>query len=98
MVAEADRECVWSGSPDRLGLCGKDAVNRRMPLQWENATARNQRPLSVHYSVEWFCFATGQDKNSVFANPAYLTLPTCTSTKYSGPPTPITDCSRTPNF
>jgi parallel beta helix pectate lyase-like protein len=42
--------------------------------------------------------ATGQDKNSVFANPDYLTIPTCTSTKESGPPTPITACSPTPNF
>jgi hypothetical protein len=42
--------------------------------------------------------ATGQDKNSVFANPDYLTLPTCKSTKQSGPPTPITTCSPTPNF
>ena len=42
--------------------------------------------------------ATGQDKNSVFANPDYLTLTTCKSTKESGPPTPITTCSPTPNF
>lgn len=42
--------------------------------------------------------ATGQDKHSVFANPDYLTLPTCTSTVESGPPTPITNCSPTPNF
>jgi hypothetical protein len=42
--------------------------------------------------------ATGQDKNSVFANPDYLTLTTCTSTVESGPPTPITTCSPTPNF
>ena len=41
---------------------------------------------------------TGQDKNSVFANPGYLTLTTCTSTKESGPPTPLTTCSPTPNF
>ena len=41
---------------------------------------------------------TGQDKNSVFANPAYITVPTCTSTKESGPPTPITTCTPTPNF
>ena len=42
--------------------------------------------------------ATGEDKNSVFANPDYLTVPSCTSTKESGPPTPITTCSPTPNF
>jgi hypothetical protein len=42
--------------------------------------------------------ATGQDKNSVFANPDYLTLTTCTSTKHSSPPTPITSCSPTPDF
>lgn len=42
--------------------------------------------------------ATGQDKNSVFANPDYLTLTTCTSTKESSPPTPITTCSPTPDF
>jgi hypothetical protein len=42
--------------------------------------------------------ATGQDKNSVFANPDYLTVPTCKSTVESGPPTPITTCSPTPNF
>ncbi len=41
---------------------------------------------------------TGQDANSVFANPDYLTVPTCTSTKESGPPTPITACSPKPNF
>jgi Right handed beta helix region len=41
---------------------------------------------------------TGEDANSVFANPDYLTVPTCTSTKESGPPTPITACSPTPNF
>jgi hypothetical protein len=41
---------------------------------------------------------TGEDKNSVFANPDYLTLTTCTSTKESGPPTPITTCSPAPNF
>ncbi len=41
---------------------------------------------------------TSQDKNSVFANPDYDTLTTCTSTKYSSPPTPITSCSPTPNF
>jgi Right handed beta helix region len=42
--------------------------------------------------------ATGQDLNSVFENPDYLTLPTCTSTKETGPPTPITACTPTPNF
>jgi hypothetical protein len=42
--------------------------------------------------------ATGQDKNSVFANPDYLTRPTCASTVESSPPTPITTCSPTPNF
>lgn len=42
--------------------------------------------------------ATGQDKNSVFANPGYLTVPTCTTTVESGPPTPITTCSPAPNF
>jgi hypothetical protein len=41
---------------------------------------------------------TGQDANSVFANPDYLTVPSCTSTKESGPPTPLTACSPTPNF
>ncbi|HXY48700.1 MAG TPA: right-handed parallel beta-helix repeat-containing protein [Terriglobales bacterium] len=42
--------------------------------------------------------ATGQDQDSVFANPDYLTTPTCTSTRYSSPPTPITTCTPTPNF
>jgi hypothetical protein len=41
---------------------------------------------------------TGEDANSVFANPDYVTAPTCTSTKQSGPPTPLTTCSPTPNF
>jgi Right handed beta helix region len=41
---------------------------------------------------------TGQDANSVFANPDYLTSTTCTSTKESSPPTPITTCSPTPDF
>jgi hypothetical protein len=34
----------------------------------------------------------------VFADRDYLTLPTCTSPKEIGLPTPITDCSPTPNF
>jgi hypothetical protein len=42
--------------------------------------------------------ATQQDLNSVFAKPDYVTVPTCTSTKESTPPTPITACSPTPNF
>lgn len=41
---------------------------------------------------------TGQDANSVFANPDYLTLTTCKSTVESGPPTPITTCFPAPNF
>lgn len=41
---------------------------------------------------------SGQENNSVFANPAYLTVPTCTSTQHSSPPTPITTCTPTPNF
>ncbi len=41
---------------------------------------------------------TGQDKNSVFANPDYLTVPTCKSTTAKTPPTPITTCTPTPNF
>lgn len=41
---------------------------------------------------------TGQDAHSVFANSAYITVPTCTSTQYSSPPTPITSCTPTPNF
>jgi len=40
----------------------------------------------------------GQDAHSVFANPAYITAPTCTSTQYSSPPTPITSCMPAPNF
>lgn len=36
---------------------------------------------------------TGQDAHSVFAHPDYDTIPTCTSTVESGPPTPITTCS-----
>lgn len=42
--------------------------------------------------------ATQQDLNSVFANPGYIALPACTSTKESAPPTPITACSPAPNF
>ncbi len=42
--------------------------------------------------------ATQQDLNSVFANPGYITTPTCTTTKESAPPTPITTCSPTPNL
>lgn len=42
--------------------------------------------------------ASSQDKHSVFANPDYVTLPTCTSTQHTAPPTPITACSPTPNF
>lgn len=41
---------------------------------------------------------SGQDAHSVFANPAYITAPTCTSTQFSSPPTPITSCTPTPNF
>jgi Right handed beta helix region len=42
--------------------------------------------------------ATGQDQDSVTLNPAYLTVPTCTSTKETSPPTPVTTCAPTPNF
>lgn len=42
--------------------------------------------------------ATGEDPNSIFANPDYLVLPTCKSTKETSAPTPITTCSPTPNF
>ena len=42
--------------------------------------------------------ATGQDGNSLTVNPDYLTVPTCTSTKESAPPSPITTCSPTPDF
>jgi hypothetical protein len=42
--------------------------------------------------------ATQQDLDSVFANPNYRTLPTCTTTKESAPPTPITTCSPAPNL
>ena len=42
--------------------------------------------------------ATQQDLESVFSKPDYTTLPTCTSTKESSPPTPVTTCSPTPNF
>jgi hypothetical protein len=42
--------------------------------------------------------ATGQDQHSVYANPKYLKVTTCTSTVESGPPTPITTCSPTPDF
>jgi Right handed beta helix region len=42
--------------------------------------------------------ATGQDKDSLFAKPDYDTVTSCTSTKYSTPPTPITTCSPKPNF
>jgi Right handed beta helix region len=42
--------------------------------------------------------ASGQDEHSVFANPDYLTVPTCSSTRHSSPPTPITSCTPTPNF
>lgn len=41
---------------------------------------------------------TGQDANSIFANPDYITAPTCTSSAQSGPPTPLTTCSPAPNF
>ncbi len=39
--------------------------------------------------------ATGQDVDSVFANPDYLNSPTCTA---SGAPIPITTCTPMPNF
>ncbi len=42
--------------------------------------------------------ATGQDAKSFFANPEYVTVPTCTSTKESAAPSPITACSPTPNL
>jgi hypothetical protein len=41
---------------------------------------------------------TGQDANSIFADPDYLTLPVCTSTKESSAPTPITTCTPAPDF
>ncbi len=37
--------------------------------------------------------ATGQDKNSLFANPDYDTVPTCTSKAGKTAPTPITTCT-----
>jgi hypothetical protein len=40
----------------------------------------------------------GEDSHSLFANPSYIAAPTCTSTQYSSPPTPITSCTPTPNF
>lgn len=52
----------------------------------------------TYASLASYQSATGQDKNSVFANPDYLTAPTCTSTTQSGPPTPLTNCTPTPNF
>jgi hypothetical protein len=52
----------------------------------------------TYTSLAAYQAATGQDKNSVFANPNFLTLTTCTSTVQSGPPTPITTCTPTPNF
>jgi hypothetical protein len=42
--------------------------------------------------------ATQQDSESVFAKPDYITPPTCTSTKESSPPTPVTTCSPAPDF
>jgi hypothetical protein len=41
---------------------------------------------------------SGQETGSFFANPDYLTVPTCTTTKESAPPDPVTACSPTPNF
>jgi hypothetical protein len=41
---------------------------------------------------------TGQDSHSLFVSPSYIAAPTCTSTQYSSPPTPITSCTPTPNF
>jgi len=45
-----------------------------------------------------FQTGTEQDAKSFFANPDYLTVPTCTSTKKSAAPDPITACSPTPDF
>lgn len=60
-------------------------------------------PTFVWNNKSYTAFASyqsgsGQDKQSVYANPDYLTVPTCTSTQYSSPPTPITACTPTPNF
>lgn len=48
----------------------------------------------------WAAYRSGtsQDAASIFADPQYLVIPTCTSTKNTTAPTPITNCSPTPNF
>src|SRR5579862_2515795 len=63
-----------------------------------SATKTFELNAKTYSSFAAYQSATGQDKNSVFANPDYLTVPTCTSKVESGPPTPITTCSPTPNF
>jgi hypothetical protein len=52
----------------------------------------------TYASFDAYQTATGQDEHSVFANPHYITRTTCTSTVESGPPTPLTRCSPTPDF
>ena len=63
-----------------------------------SATKTFELNAKTYTSFASYQSATGEDKNSVFANPDYLTLPSCTSTVESGPPTPLTNCSPTPNF
>jgi hypothetical protein len=63
-----------------------------------SATTTFELNAKTYTSFASYQSGSGQDKNSVFANPDYLTLPTCTSTAYSAPPTPITTCTPTPNF
>ena len=63
-----------------------------------SSTTTFQLNNKTYSSFASYRAATGQDQNSVFANPYYLTVPTCTSTTSSSPPTPITTCVPTPNF
>jgi hypothetical protein len=63
-----------------------------------SATTTFELNAKTYASFAAYQSGSGQDKNSVFANPDYLTVPTCTSTAYSAPPTPITTCTPTPNF
>ena len=79
----------------RIGQRCNRQQQRLLHEQFDDEVRVEQEGL---YLVRGLPAATGQDKNSVFANPDYLTTATCTSTKESGPPTPITTCSPTPNF
>ncbi len=96
-----ENNIVYAGAQGLFihGFTGGSTVTANYNNYYTTSSTRTFELNNKSYtSFASYQSATGQDKNSVFANPDYLTVPTCTSTVESGPPTPITTCSPTPNF